>query len=78
MEIVDDGVTGHLFESQDSEAIAESMFRAREQAWSVADLQSSARRFDIESFYERFDSALAMARAAQTRSFGEVALEAGS
>jgi glycosyltransferase involved in cell wall biosynthesis len=63
LEIVEDGSTGFLFESQDADALAEAMRRARDTQLTTADLVASAWRFDLTSFYERFDHALAAARA---------------
>ncbi len=77
LEIIDDGATGYLFASQDPEAIATAMHRVRERPLPVTDLVASARRFDIESFHERFDAALRLARAEQ-RVPGGMALEARS
>jgi len=62
LEIIEDGTTGYLFDSQDPEAIAEAMLRAREGRLAVGDLRASAERFDLPSFYERLDEALTLAR----------------
>jgi glycosyltransferase involved in cell wall biosynthesis len=71
LEIVDDGSTGFLFDSQDADVLAEAMRRARGTKLSTADLVASARRFEVATFYERFDAALATARAAKTAPVGE-------
>jgi glycosyltransferase involved in cell wall biosynthesis len=66
LEIIEDGTTGYLIESQDPEAIAAAMLRARAGSLAVTDLVGSARRFDVESFHERLDAALAVAKARVT------------
>jgi glycosyltransferase involved in cell wall biosynthesis len=77
LEIIEDGVTGHFFDSQDAETIAEAMLKARERPLAVPDLVASARRFDLATFYERFDAALAAVRDAAPENVPE-ALEVGS
>jgi glycosyltransferase involved in cell wall biosynthesis len=62
LEIVEDGVTGYLFSRPTPEAIAEAMLKARAARWDTADLVTSARRFDLPVFLERFDEALLTAR----------------
>lgn len=79
LEIIEDGVTGHLFGSQEPDGIAEAMLRARERPLAVTDLVASARRFDVATFYEGLDAALAAVRYAAPADVPEaVALEAGS
>jgi len=79
LEIIEDGATGYLFDSQDPETIADAMLRAREAPLPVADLLASARRFDLAAFYERFDAALTLARVAAPAYVREaMALKAGS
>jgi len=63
LEIVEDGVTGFLFQEQTPEAIAEALLRARDGRVDVADLVESARRFDMPLFFQRFDAAIAAAQA---------------
>lgn len=81
LEIVEDGTTGYFFDQQDPDAIAEAMLRARVGHLEVDDLVASARRFDLPSFHERLDTALAIAKAeanARVSSREAIALEAGS
>ena len=81
LEIVEDGATGYLFSEQTPEAIAEAMRRARGSSVDVASLVESARRFDLPLFYERFEAAVAYARARRAGSVpaGEALVtEAGS
>jgi glycosyltransferase involved in cell wall biosynthesis len=67
LEIVEDGTTGYLFGEQEPDAIAGAMLRARDGHLAVADLVASARRFDLPSFHERLDAALALARLEATK-----------
>jgi glycosyltransferase involved in cell wall biosynthesis len=62
LEIVEDGATGFLFDAQTSEAIAEAMRRARGSSVDIAGLVESARRFDVQLFFERFAAAIEAAR----------------
>ncbi len=79
LEIVEDGSTGYLFDSQDPDAIADAMRRARSRSLAVTDLLASAQRFDIASFHQRFDNALGVARASVPAEAREaLVLEAGS
>ncbi len=58
LEIIDDGATGFLFQTQSSEAIGEAMLRAAIRALQVTDLRDSAARFDIPVFREGLSRAL--------------------
>ena len=79
LEIVEDGTTGYLFGAQDPEAIAEAMRRARDGRLAVSDLRTSAERFDVATFYERFDAALSDARmTVRAGAREQLVLEAGS
>jgi glycosyltransferase involved in cell wall biosynthesis len=49
-EIIEDGVTGYLFDRQEPDAVAKAMFRAVAGRLSTADLVQSARRFDVPVF----------------------------
>jgi glycosyltransferase involved in cell wall biosynthesis len=62
LEIIADGTTGYLFEEQTPMAIAEAMRRARGSSTDVAALVESSRRFDLPTFYDRFDAAIEAAR----------------
>jgi glycosyltransferase involved in cell wall biosynthesis len=57
-EIVEDGVTGYLFQDQDPDSIATAMRRAAAGQIASADLVGSAARFDSEVFHEKLDAAL--------------------
>ena len=66
LEIIEHGTTGYLVEAQDPDSIAGAMLRAREGRLAVSDLVASSRRFDFACFNERFDAALADAKAQAT------------
>ena len=81
LEIVEDGVTGYLFGSQEPDAISEAMLRARDERLAVADLVTSARRFDVATFHERLDEALSVVKtrdASAVPAYEPLAAEAGS
>jgi glycosyltransferase involved in cell wall biosynthesis len=50
LEIIEDGVTGYLFDEQTPQCLGEAMQRARDEALSTADLRASAERFDVARF----------------------------
>jgi glycosyltransferase involved in cell wall biosynthesis len=58
-EIVEDGVTGYLFDRQEPALLAEAMMRARDHRPLAADLVASALRFDIPVFREGLGTVLA-------------------
>jgi glycosyltransferase involved in cell wall biosynthesis len=60
-EIIEDGVTGFLFAEQTVEAVAEAMQRSLAKQLSLADLRTSALRFDKERFWRRFEDAIEIA-----------------
>ena len=57
-EIIEDGVTGFLFNEQTPAAIGEAMLRARAHELEVCDLRSSAARFGVDVFLRSLDEAL--------------------
>ncbi len=59
LEIIDDGVTGFLFQSQTTEAIGEAMTLAQGRGLETSDLVTSAARFDVPRFIEAFHNAIA-------------------
>jgi glycosyltransferase involved in cell wall biosynthesis len=58
LEIVEDGTTGVLFDTQTPEAIGEAMLRARDYELDTTDLLASAARFDVPVFLEALDAAI--------------------
>jgi glycosyltransferase involved in cell wall biosynthesis len=52
-EIIEDGVTGYLFDDQDPDAVAAAMQRALSGDLHTADLLASARRFDLPIFQRK-------------------------
>lgn len=61
LEIIEDGVTGFLFGQQTVEAVAEAMQRAVARPLALADLRTSALRFDKQHFFQRLEAALDVA-----------------
>ena len=57
-EIIEDGVTGFLFDEQTPDAIAAAMQRARAGHLDLDTLIEAARRFDLAVFARAFDSAI--------------------
>jgi glycosyltransferase involved in cell wall biosynthesis len=81
LEIVEDGVTGFLFQEQTPKAIAAAMRRAAATRVDTTDLVEAARRFDLPLFYERFQAAIDAARSQQRaglRAADALVTEAGS
>ena len=66
LEIVEDGVTGCLFEEQTPECLGEAMLRAWDAALSTADLRASAERFDVPNFLAGFQAVLDAVRGLTT------------
>jgi glycosyltransferase involved in cell wall biosynthesis len=62
LEIIEDGVTGYLFEEQTPECLGEAMLRARDDALSTADLRASAERFDVANFFAGLQDVIDTAR----------------
>ena len=58
LEIVEDGVTGFLFDAQTPEALGEAMMRARSHDLATTDLLASAARFDVPVFLAALDAAI--------------------
>ncbi len=58
LEIIDDGVTGFLFQSQTPEAVGEAMTQAQNRELETSDLAASAARFDVPRFIEAFHNAI--------------------
>jgi glycosyltransferase involved in cell wall biosynthesis len=58
LEIIEDGVTGFLFDDQTPEALGEAMLRARDHQLATTDLLASAARFDVPVFLETLDAAI--------------------
>jgi glycosyltransferase involved in cell wall biosynthesis len=61
LEIIEDGVTGFLFDEQTPAEVADAMGRAAGARLAVADLLASARRFDLSVFEREMTRALSRA-----------------
>jgi glycosyltransferase involved in cell wall biosynthesis len=59
LDIIEDGVTGHLFAEQTPASVAEAMLRAQHARLDVADLLASAERFSRNNFLQGLDEILA-------------------
>ncbi len=58
LEIIDDGVTGFLFQTQTPDSIGEAMAQAQNRELDTCDLVASAARFDVPRFIDAFHNAV--------------------